>query len=67
MRRGQISPAPGERLERMPLVEVRPAHTELLGAGSCLGDPQVQDVYCSDVANWGSGERSLHSALIIEY
>ena len=44
MRRGQISPAPGERLERMPLVEVRPAHTELLGAGSCLGDPQVQDV-----------------------
>ena len=44
MRRGQISPAPGERLERMPLVEVRPAHTELLGAGSCLGDPQVNNV-----------------------
>ena len=51
----------------MPLVEVRPAHTELRGAGSCLGDPQVQEVYCSDVANWGSRERSLQSALIIEY
>ena len=65
MRRGQISPA-----ERMPLVEVRPAHTELLRAGSCLGDPQVQEVYYSeysDVANWGSRERSLQSALIIEY
>ena len=47
MRRGQISPAPGER---MPLVEVRPAHTELRGAGSCLGDPQVQDVYSSGAA-----------------
>ena len=64
MRRGQISPAPGER---MPLVEVRPAHTELRGASSCLGDPQVQEVYCSDVANWGSREWSLQSALIIEY